>query len=254
MEISSIEGLKDTAAYKRAEAVKNKLKGELELKAKQAKALADKLAAEARDAAEKVATIGLAPGRGAFLLLVQFNVRGFATRLAAIDQQKLRDKWNQLGGNFTTLTEAITKGKTKKVLLGTNGTIGEPVTISTAIVTAAPVIVAIVALLKQLSPGASEEELNGITTDAEAAFSAAYGGDMSGFDFVLQKGKETPSANENLKNDPSNTGTSDGGGTNTGGGTNDGGANTGGVNFGELLKKYWWLPAGLIVAKVAKII
>lgn len=215
----------------------------------------EKAAAAAKEAAEKAAaaakTIGLAPGRGAFLLLVQFNVRGFATRLAKIDQQKLRDKWNQLGGNITELNKAIELGKNKKAVLGTKGEkingIGEPVTITTAIVAAAPVIVAIVALLKELSPGAVDEELNGITTEAEQAWSNMYGGDMSGFDFALQRGKESGSANDNFNNDPGgNTG---GGGTNTNTGTN-----TGGVNFGELLKKYWWIPAGLVAAKVAKVI
>lgn len=245
MEVSSIEGVGNiftNAADKIKDAAK-------------------RAAAAAKEAAERAAaaakTIGLAPGRGAFLLLVQFNVRGFATRLAAIDQQKLRDKWNQLGGNITELQKAIALGKGKKAILGTKGEtingIGEPVTITTAIVTAAPVIVAIVALLKELNPGANEEELNGITTEAEQAWSNMYGGDMSGFDFVLQRGKESASANDNFKNDPTgnSTTTSSGGGATTNGG---GSTNTGGFNLGELAKKLA-IPVGIfLVAKAAKVI
>jgi LPXTG-motif cell wall-anchored protein len=109
-----------------------------------------------------IATVGLAPARGPFILLVNMNVRGLAKRL-----QKLKDKnleqyvkfWTVLGGDIDTLNKAVDKGKNKKAIFGERRMgdagfnddeivigeyIGEPVTLAavTAAVTAASGIIA----------------------------------------------------------------------------------------------------------------
>ncbi len=253
MEISSIEGLGKLGDGKAFQKAKAAVKQGANFVKETAKDVVDTVVDGAK-------TIGLAPGRGAFLLLLQFNVRGLASKLAKVNQDKLHNKWNDLGGNFTTLTEAINKGKGKKAVFGTNQSIegiGEPATIATAIVTAAPILVAILAFLKGENPELVDEELNGITTDAEIAWSNANGGDMSGFDFALQRGKETPSANYNLNNDPGSGAAPSGGSTakpfdvgpvnpNSGSGLS--------LNLGQIIKDYWWIPVGFFIAKKTKVI
>lgn len=87
-------------------------------------------------------TIGLAPARAAYLTLVSLNVRGLATSLSRGNQDAIKRRWNQLGGNFTKLQKAIRTGSKKRaVLSGVDETIGA-VSIATALATAAPVIVA----------------------------------------------------------------------------------------------------------------
>jgi hypothetical protein len=68
-----------------------------------------------------VKTVGLAPARGPFLVLVDVNFRGLAKRL-----DKLRGKnpsdyqefWTKLGGDIDALNKAVNKGKGKKPFLG----------------------------------------------------------------------------------------------------------------------------------------
>jgi hypothetical protein len=68
-----------------------------------------------------VKTVGLAPARGPFLVLVDVNFRGLAKRL-----DKLRGKnpsdyqefWTKLGGDIDALNKAVNKGKDKKPFLG----------------------------------------------------------------------------------------------------------------------------------------
>jgi hypothetical protein len=97
--------------------------------------------------------VSIAPARGAFLALVLLNLRGFATKLSKSDQNKLRNKWNNLGGDFKKLQDAINKGKSKKALLSgfeDEDNIGEVVTTVTASLAAAtPVIIALNDFLKE---------------------------------------------------------------------------------------------------------
>jgi hypothetical protein len=65
--------------------------------------------------------IFLSPVRGAFLSLVGLNVRGLATKLsqsAAKDQNKVKQFWEKLGGDFNKLMNTVNKGKSKKALFG----------------------------------------------------------------------------------------------------------------------------------------
>jgi len=115
----------------------------------------------------------LAPARVAFLGLVLLNVHSFATSLAnaiAKDQAKVKSLWNKLGGNFTELTNTINKGKTKKAILGING-IG--LVAETALVTAAPIVVAVVALLKQI--GVGSKAIDTVSKTAQDAYQAQTG-------------------------------------------------------------------------------
>jgi hypothetical protein len=109
-----------------------------------------------------IATVGLAPARGPFLLLTNLNVRGIAKRLQKFKDRNLQgytEFWTKLGGDINKLNEAVEKGKNKKAIFGerrigeanfnddeivVGDYIGEPVTLAavTAAVSAASGIIA----------------------------------------------------------------------------------------------------------------
>jgi len=98
-------------------------------------------------------TIGIAPARAAFLALVELNVRGFATKLSKANQSELQKKWNNLGGNFTTLQKSIKDGSGKKALLAgfednQIGVVGVT-SVAAGLATAAPIIIAVQQFLKE---------------------------------------------------------------------------------------------------------
>lgn len=99
--------------------------------------------------------VGLIP-RQAFLLLVRLNVHSFATGLDSriqVDAAKVKSKWEDIGGEYSSLLDAVNHGKDNKPILGVNERIGE-LTVAAAIAAAAPVIAAMAALLSAISPGA----------------------------------------------------------------------------------------------------
>jgi len=118
----------------------------------------DNAADVVRDAAGKVAGVGkkivFAPFRGAFLLLVRFNVFNLARkfdRAIIKDRQKTKDFFeNEIGGDFAQLVSAVNLGKKEMPILPGKSSTFEPVTISTAIATAAPITAAAVAFLTDL--------------------------------------------------------------------------------------------------------
>ncbi len=95
-------------------------------------------------------TGALAAPRGAYLLLVKFNVFGFATYLNKVlekDPNGLKARWNKLGGNFTEFKNAILSGKNRKPIFNKNARIGgygigtgEPVTTGVTLASAAAII------------------------------------------------------------------------------------------------------------------
>jgi hypothetical protein len=96
--------------------------------------------------------VSIAPARGAFLALVLLNLRGFATKLAKSDQNKLRNKWNNLGGDFKKLQDAINKGKRRKALLSgfeDENNLGAVATVTASLAAATPVIIALNDFLKE---------------------------------------------------------------------------------------------------------
>ena len=62
----------------------------------------------------KAKTIGLAPGRNLFLVVVKNNFDGLASKLSRVNQDELRGYWNKAGGNWTDLQNAIRKGASKR--------------------------------------------------------------------------------------------------------------------------------------------
>jgi hypothetical protein len=118
------------------------------------------------------AKIALAPARNAFLLLVKFNVKGFARKLQAAlnDNRKLKllEKWCGLGGSADKLKAAVAKGAKKRYL----GFIGlDPVTITTALASAA----AIIALLKPFLGERGKEIAEGVESAVEQGKEIAEG-------------------------------------------------------------------------------
>ena len=68
-----------------------------------------------------VKTVGLAPARGPFLVLVDVNFRGIARKFSeaiAKNESKVREFWTKVGGDYDKLKKAIEKGKNKKPFLG----------------------------------------------------------------------------------------------------------------------------------------
>ena len=117
-----------------------------------------------------VKTIGLAVARGPFLVLVNFNVFGLASKFKrALDKNKSKvlEFWTKLGGDDDKFLKSINAGAAKKphlVKKGVNGAIedydylGEPVTIATALTTAAGIIAAASKLFKSLGIKKKEGE------------------------------------------------------------------------------------------------
>ena len=105
-------------------------------------------------------TVSMAVPRNAFLLLIRFNVHGWATGLSKMNWEKLKWWSDWFGGNRTDLMKAIEAGAKNKRILGINyndylvpesvGAIGvEPVTVTSALASATPIIIKVSNLLKE---------------------------------------------------------------------------------------------------------
>lgn len=93
---------------------KDKLKGIVNKAKEQGRKIVDKVG-------KGVKTVGLAPARGSFLVLVNVNFRGIAKRLNKVrnkSQKKYEEFWLKLGGDIDALNKAVDKGKDKKPFLG----------------------------------------------------------------------------------------------------------------------------------------
>lgn len=123
-----------------------------------------KIVEPVKKAAEKIKdaalTVSLAIPRNAFLLLVRFNVHGWATGLQKMPWDKLKWWSDWFGGNRTDLQNAVNLGAKNKRILGLNyndylmpesvGMIGvEPVTVTAALASATPIIVKVASVLKE---------------------------------------------------------------------------------------------------------
>ena len=130
------------------------------------------------DKPKKGKQIALFPIRAAFLLLVEVNFRGIATKLDKLNKKspaKLKELWLKLGGDPAKLIKNINQNKGKKPLLGAkiNGLIednaefigeddefiGAPTlaAVTAAIAAAAPILLAVTKLLQK--EGVPTEEL-----------------------------------------------------------------------------------------------
>jgi hypothetical protein len=112
-----------------------------------------------KNALDKVKVVGLAIPRNAFLILVEFNVRGLATRLQRLQAKNpadLEKLWvKQLGGDITFLNQVIKEGSAKKPFLGSRINGVDQIGVAAeggvaAIITAStPVLLAVIAILAQ---------------------------------------------------------------------------------------------------------
>lgn len=126
-----------------------------------------------RDAAGKVADVGkkvvLAPFRGAFLLLVRFNVFNLARRFdraIIANRQKTKNFWeNEIGGDFAQLVSAVNLGKKESPILpgksqtyDTSGGVSlfDPATITASIAAATPITIKATAFLAALGVAIKE--------------------------------------------------------------------------------------------------
>jgi hypothetical protein len=117
-----------------------------------------------------LAIVPFAAGRGAFLLLVKFNVRALATNLdraRRLDYQKIANKWELLGGNWEQLDKTIVEGSKKKMIFGVPGIGTGIVEITAALAAAAPIIAAISPIIKDILRNLEVTKNNANPADVE---------------------------------------------------------------------------------------
>ena len=114
-----------------------------------------------------VAKVAAAPARAAFLLLVNLNFANLAVKLNNGWQKapsKIQQFWESIGGKMDALKKAFDKGKNKRRIFGMDAEIGAVGTAAAAAATAAPIIVKVVNVLKEI--GIEPEDLVQIGKDA----------------------------------------------------------------------------------------
>lgn len=136
-------------------------------------------------------TVGLAVPRNAFLVLLRFNVHGWATGLSKMSFDRLKF-WANFGGNRTELMNAIKAGASKKRILGINDNdvitgIGEPVTVAAALASATPIIIKVTQVLKDAEKISNQVE--GITSSVDKTTDAINKGSQA---FKNLTGGRTP--------------------------------------------------------------
>lgn len=179
----------------------------------------NKAVKEIPNAAKKLASTGnivsMAVPRNAFLGLVKLNVRGLATGLSQVIAKKGTGGlqfWELLGGNMAELTKVIQSGASKKRIMGpveesesyneiyggysADGvSIGEPVTIATALASAAPIILKVTDVLKKA--GIKPEDVKKVvdaSKQANADFEKLTGKKVTDVVFKKDAGKSTNKA------------------------------------------------------------
>jgi hypothetical protein len=107
---------------------------------------------------EKVAKVGLAPSRAAFLTAVTLNLLKLGTKLARVynspgGKEKLDAWWKKFGGDFNKLKEAISKGSKTKI---SGAKVG--IAVEVVLATALPICIAVVPLIKAFKAGGDATE------------------------------------------------------------------------------------------------
>lgn len=121
--------------------------------------------------------------RNAFLGLVGLNAFNFAGNLQghidAGEWDRIANKWKSFGGNPDKLYNTIQDGKNKKAILGDReNSIGEPVTVSTLLAAAAPIIALLLQFVED-KDGKIQSALKGVKT-----FLASKGVDVTPLGFL----------------------------------------------------------------------
>lgn len=155
--------------------VKSRVKQAAQKVAKGTKQVRQKVVEGAKQVKQGALTVGLAIPRNAFLVLLRFNVHGWATGLSKMSFDKLK-WWMQLGGNRTELMNAIKSGASKKRILGVESEdslvgIGEPITVAAALTSAAPIILKVQSVLSEAEKISKVTE--GITSTIDKTKEAA---------------------------------------------------------------------------------
>jgi hypothetical protein len=129
----------------------------------QKKNILKKAADTIKKAGKVVLKFAAAPARNSFLLLVDVNFTGIATKLNAA-LQKNRDGvarfWSSAGGDINALKKAIKKGEKKKRILG----VGAVPALSAPIAAATPILVKLADFLKSI--GIEPDDLKKAASDA----------------------------------------------------------------------------------------
>jgi hypothetical protein len=107
---------------------------------------------------KRVLRVPMAPARAAFLAAVSINALKLATKLVAgykKNPDKVRKFWQKAGGDWSKLAQAISKGAKTQISGYTNDEMGA---IAAGLVAAAPLIIAVTALFKELGLFSRGEE------------------------------------------------------------------------------------------------
>lgn len=161
MEISTISGF-ENATYSDIGKFKKKTKAERKERRKKF--------------VKKAKTVALAPARAAFLSLIAINARGLATRVNQAPKDKIIKVWKALGGDPTKLYKSVANGAKRKPFLGSKvkdvqglkeiGVV-ETATIVAILAAAAPVLAAIVPLLKKIGSNKDKNDLEDLEKETE---------------------------------------------------------------------------------------
>lgn len=106
----------------------------------------------------------LIAGRRAFSALIRLNAFNLGKRIVLAFRNpsariKILQKWCKLGGNAEKLKQTVARTEAKLKRKGKiDGYIGEPVTFSTLVATAAPILSALLPIIKQFVPAGSKAE------------------------------------------------------------------------------------------------
>jgi len=111
---------------------------------------------------KKVAKVGIAPARAAFLTIIRLNALKTATKLARVwnkpnGKETLIDFWAKFGGKPEKLKEMILKGTKNKTALNADE-IGSATAIAATLAAATPILVALVPIIKRFKAGGEKEE------------------------------------------------------------------------------------------------
>jgi uncharacterized membrane protein YgcG len=183
---------------------------------------------QGKAAGDTAKEIGLAPARGAFLLLLALNFRNLAARITNYDKQfpsdqtssALKTKWENLGGDWAPLITTARNNANKKPLFGEpknfigpySNVTGEPISTGTIITAGAAVITALTPILA-LANG--DKKLSEVLPE------------LTGDNLTAQEKEAARKLLEAYENRNKPRGGTTGGGT-TGGGTTGGGTTGGG--------------------------
>jgi len=108
----------------------------------------------------RIARIGLAPARGAFHSAARLNVGKMATKMVRIynkpgGKEKLKEFWRKFGGKWGSLRKSINKGAKASISADEFGAVG----IAAVAAVAAPIMIALTALIKSFKAEGSDAEM-----------------------------------------------------------------------------------------------